>query len=237
MQKPVIPNHIAIIMDGNGRWAKKKGLPRIKGHFEGSKTVRRVVEACIELKVRYITLYAFSTENWKRSKREIGALMGLLNNFLNSELNNMMKKGIKFKVIGDISLFSPGLRKKIISGEKHTKDNTGLTLVLALNYGSRAEILNAVREIADKCLKGDIKPQTIDEDVFKRHLYTKDIPDPDLLIRTSGEIRLSNFLLWQCSYTEFYFTEVLWPDFGKDDLMEAIMEYSRRERRYGKERA
>jgi len=224
-------------MDGNGRWAKKKGLPRIKGHYEGAKSVRRIVEACVELKLKYLTLYAFSTENWKRGKSEVHALMRLLNRFLRFELKNMMKNRIKFRVIGDISLFPPDLKKNIISAEDQTKANAGLTLVLALNYGSRAEILKAVREIAVKCRKGDIQPQAIDEAVFQRHLYTDGIPDPDLLIRTSGEVRLSNFLLWQCSYTEFCFTGVLWPDFGKQELLEAVKEYYNRERRYGKERA
>ncbi|MCK9555816.1 isoprenyl transferase [bacterium] len=237
MQKLKVPDHIAIIMDGNGRWAKKKGLPRIKGHYEGAKSVRRIVEACVELKLKYLTLYAFSTENWKRGKSEVHALMRLLNRFLRFELKNMMKNRIKFRVIGDISLFPPDLKKNIISAEDQTKANEGLTLVLALNYGSRAEILKAVREIAVKCRKGDIQPQAIDEAVFQRHLYTDGIPDPDLLIRTSGEVRLSNFLLWQCSYTEFCFTGVLWPDFGKQELLEAVKEYYNRERRYGKERA
>ncbi|MBN2189804.1 MAG: isoprenyl transferase [Candidatus Aureabacteria bacterium] len=237
MQKLEVPDHIAIIMDGNGRWAKRKGLPRIKGHFEGSKSVRRIVEVCVELNVKYLTLYAFSTENWKRRKSEVHALMRLLNRFLASELKNMMKNSIRFRVIGDVSLFPPDLRKNIISVESRTKSNSGLTLVLALNYGSRPEIVRAAREIAVECLKGDIQPQAIDEAVFQKHLYTDGIPDPDLLIRTSGEVRLSNFLLWQCSYTEFYFTGVLWPDFGKKELIEAITEYCDRERRYGKERA
>lgn len=237
MQRLEVPDHIAIIMDGNGRWAKKKGLPRIKGHFEGSKSVRRIVEVCVDLNVKYLTLYAFSTENWKRRKSEVHALMRLLNRFLDSELKNMMKNNIRFRVIGDVSSFPPDLRKNIISVESRTKSNSGLTLVLALNYGSRQEIVRASREIAVECLKGDIQPQAIDEAVFQKHLYTDGIPDPDLLIRTSGEVRLSNFLLWQCSYTEFYFTGVLWPDFGKKELIEAITAYCNRERRYGKERA
>ncbi len=236
MDKITIPEHIAIIMDGNGRWAKKRGLPRVKGHYEGAKGVRGIVESCSEIGVKYLTLYAFSTENWKRPKTEIWALMALLKRFLKAELKTMMKNDIRFKTIGDIKKLPADVYAEINSVTEKTANNKGLTFILALSYGSRAEIVKAARSIAKECVKGKIKPASIDESVFEKHLDTCDIPDPDLLIRTSGEMRISNFLLWQLSYAEFYITDVLWPDFDKKELKKAVREYSKRERRFGETR-
>lgn len=237
MDKMNLPQHIAIIMDGNGRWAKKRSLPRIKGHYEGAKAVRVIVESCAEIGVKYLTLYAFSTENWKRPRVEIRALMALLKRFLKSELKTMMKNNIRFKTIGDIKKLPTDVCNEINSVTEKTALNKGLTLILALSYGSRPEIVKAARSIAKECVEGKINPSAIDESVFERHLDTCDIPDPDLLIRTSGEMRISNFLLWQLSYAEFYITDVLWPDFDKKELKKALREYSKRERRFGETRA
>ena len=237
MDKIIIPEHIAIIMDGNGRWAKKRGFPRIKGHYEGAKSVRVIVESCADLGIKYLTLYAFSTENWKRPGTEIRALMVLLKRFLKSEFKTMVKNDIRFKTIGDIKKLPPDVHDEINSVTEKTALNKGLTLILALSYGSRPEIVKAARSIAKDCVEGKINPSAIDESVFEKHLDTCDIPDPDLLIRTSGEMRISNFLLWQLSYAEFYITDVLWPDFDKKELKKAIREYSKRERRFGKTRA
>ncbi|MCE5300594.1 MAG: isoprenyl transferase [Spirochaetia bacterium] len=228
-----IPVHLAVIMDGNGRWAKKRNMPRFMGHVEGAKSVRAVTEACVELGIKYLTFYAFSTENWKRPKKEIGFLMKLLNNYIDSEFSTMMKNNVRFHTIGDISRLPGGLAKKLEETKKKTSKNTGLNLILALNYGSRMEILAAVRQVADDVKNGRLSPDALDEKAITERLYTKGMPDPDLMIRTSGEMRISNFLLWQLAYSELYVTRVLWPDFRKKELLKALKEYSGRERRYG----
>jgi len=229
-----LPEHVAIIMDGNGRWAKKKGNQRIFGHKNGVKAVRDVVEGAAELGVKYLTLYAFSTENWGRPKQEIDALMGLLVSTIESEADTLIKNNVRLMTIGD----TDGLPKNVSFNLKKlidiTSDNTGLSLVLALNYSARWEILNAVRNIVLDNGKKDIKPEDIDDKFFESYLNTKEIPDPDLLIRTSGEYRISNFLIWQIAYTELYFTDVLWPDYRKPDLYKGILDYQKRERRFGK---
>ncbi len=222
-----IPTHIAIIMDGNGRWAKKRMLPRIYGHREGVKRVREIVRACGELGVQYLTLFTFSTENWKRPKREVDELMQMLSKLVKEEEEELVKNNVKFKMIGR----EKGLPEEVVRGikelEKKTEKNTGLNLVLAINYSGRAEIVDAVNKIIKENAKN------IDEEKFKKFLYLSQIPDPDLLIRTGGEIRISNFLLWQIAYTELYFTKTLWPDFTKKELIKAIEDFSNRERRFG----
>ncbi len=228
-----IPQHIAIIMDGNGRWAKARGRLRIAGHRAGIKSVREVVQACGEWGVKYLTLYSFSVENWKRPRSEVSALMSLLKRFLRSELAELMKNGVRLQTIGRTTDLPLPIRRELQSVIRETKDNKGLTLVLALSYGGRAEIIDAVQEIAKEVLKGDLKLEKIDESVLASHLYTRDIPDPELLIRTSGEMRVSNFLLWQISYSEIWVTETLWPDFNRDELWKAIEDYSKRNRRFG----
>lgn len=228
-----LPVHIAIIMDGNGRWAKKRNLPRIFGHKEGAKSVRAVTEAAAEIGIKYLTLYAFSTENWKRPEKEVEFLMGLLQDHLEKELPIMIKNNIKLLTIGDISRLPLGARKKLDEVKKKTSKNTGLKLILALNYGSKAEITSAVRKIAAQVKKGAISVNSISDKIIAKNLYTKDIPDPELLIRTSGEMRVSNFLLWQIAYSEIYITGVLWPDFRKKELLAALREFYRRERRFG----
>ena len=231
---PVVkPRHVAIIMDGNGRWAQQRGLPRLAGHAEGVKSVEAVVRACREADVHYLTLYAFSTENWSRAPDEVAGLMRLLQKFLRSHTAEMHKHGIRLRVIGrmdDLPLaVRNALRRTIQSTSKHTAGE----LILALSYGGRDEIARAAREIARKAADGAIQPGAVDEALVAAHLYAPDVPDPDLLIRTSGELRLSNFLLWQASYAELYFTNVLWPDFREADFREALQEYSRRHRRFG----
>jgi undecaprenyl diphosphate synthase len=232
-KKTEIPVHIAIIMDGNGRWAKKRNLPRIFGHREGAKSVREITTACAELGVKYLTLYAFSTENWKRPENEIKFLFNLLDDYLVKERKTLVKNNIKFRVIGDIKKLPSKIIKKIVYNERITKNNTGLNLILALNYGARSEIINAVNKIANDVKSGKIKKNKITEELFNNYLYTKGIPDPDLLIRTSGEMRVSNFLLWQIAYSEIYVTKTLWPDFRKKELLKAINEFNKRERRFG----
>jgi undecaprenyl diphosphate synthase len=217
-----LPKHIAIIMDGNGRWAKQQGEDRIFGHHSGVTAVRESVEACAELGINYLTLYAFSTENWNRPKEEVNALMELLVNTISGETANLQKNNIKLTAIGDLNSI------------KETENNQRLTLILALSYSSKWEILKAINEIANEVSQGNIKPDTIDEEIFRKHLCTANIPDPELMIRTSGEHRISNFLLWQLAYAEFYFTEKLWPDFKRDDLYKAIIDFQNRERRFGK---
>lgn len=229
-----IPDHIAVIMDGNGRWAKKKGAARIFGHKNAIKAVRDTVEGCAELGVKYLTLYAFSTENWGRPKVEVDALMELLIDSLRKELSTLMKNNIRLETIGDIG----GLPSKCVtaleSDVKASQDNSGLTLILALNYSGRAELAKAVTNIANKIEMGELRSSKINESTLASNLDTAGYPDPELLIRTSGELRLSNFLLWQLAYTELYFTNVLWPDFRKKHLIEALEEYNKRERRFGK---
>ena len=228
------PKHLAIIMDGNGRWAKKQGLLRAYGHEKGVQTVRQVVEYCVEHCIPYLTLFAFSTENWKRPALEVKALMELLVKFLKKEVDNLHKNNVRLKTIGNLDRFPPKPREALLASIDKLKNNTGLTLTLALNYGAREEILTAIKEIAAKVKEGTLIANTITETTLQEHLYTYDLPDVDLLIRTSGEERISNFLLWQIAYAELYFTEVLWPDFTKKHLEEALSNYQNRERRFGK---
>ncbi len=229
-----LPRHIAIIMDGNGRWAKKRGLPRIEGHRNGIKSVREIVEACGELGIKILTLYTFSTENWRRPRREVSGLMRLLVRTTNNEINDLVEKNVKLIVSGDLSSFPKYARNTVLKAVDKTKDNTGLILNLALGYGGREELIRAVRKIANEVREGKLDPERIDQHKIQENLYTAGLPDPDLLIRTSGEFRVSNFLLWQIAYTEFYITTVLWPDFRKKHLYRAIEDYLGRERRFGK---
>ena len=229
-----IPSHIAIIMDGNGRWAKEKGLPRIAGHKEGINSVRDITRVCGEIGVKYLTLYTFSTENWNRPKKEVNALMSLLLSTIKIEIKELHKKNVKFSTIGNLSFLPKKTESGLKDGIDLTKNNNGLNLILALNYGSRQEIIDSVIDIANRVKSGEIDIDHINETLFSSFLYTKNIPDPDLLIRTSGELRISNFLLWQCAYTEMYLTNTFWPSFREDDLFKAILNYQNRERRYGK---
>jgi undecaprenyl diphosphate synthase len=231
--KTNLPRHIAIIMDGNGRWAQNHSLGRIAGHRKGAESVRKVVEACRRIGISCLTLYAFSSENWSRPEREVNALMTLLEKYLKSEVKVMMKNNIRLRTIGDTAALPQKVRTILGDTIEKTAGNTDMTLILALNYGSHDEILEAVRKLAEQASQGKIDAAEITEERFSEYLYTKGIPDPDLLIRTSGEYRLSNFLMWQMAYTEFYFTDTLWPDFREEQLIEAILEYQRRERRFG----
>ena len=228
-----IPNHVAIILDGNGRWAKKRLLPRNLGHKAGAKAVEDICEDAWNLGIKYLTVYAFSTENWKRPEDEVNALMRLLRNYLVDCIERSNKNNMRVRVIGEKSGLSPDIRDSIEKLEKITEKNTGLNFTIAINYGSRDEITRAVRNIAGRVASGEIAPDSIDMNMISESLDTKGVPDPDLLIRTSGEERLSNFLLWQLAYTEFYFTDVLWPDFDKKELERAIEKYNGRERRFG----
>lgn len=228
-----IPQHVAIILDGNGRWAKSKGMPRNYGHAQGSKNVERICEDAYRMGVKYLTVYAFSTENWSRPQDEVDALMKLLRNYMKTCLKTAAKNDMKVRVLGDISRLDEDIRSRIQELTEATKDNGGLNFQIAINYGSRDEILRAVRRLAEDCVEGRLAPAQIDEAAFESYLDTHDIPDPDLLIRTSGELRLSNYLLWQLAYTEFYFTDVPWPDFTKEELAKAIEHYNARDRRYG----
>ena len=228
-----LPRHIAIIMDGNGRWARKKLLNRIKGHEKGIGAVRSVVETCRELGIAYLTLYAFSVENWQRPKSEVNALMRLLENYLIKEQANLIKNGIRLKAIGNLDRLPPGVKKTLDGVIERTKDLGNMTLILALSYGARWEIVEAALKLAEEISKNRIKPGEVTDDVFAGFLSTASIPDPDLLIRTSGELRISNFLLWQVAYSELYVTPTLWPDFTKEDLLKAIESYQKRERRFG----
>ena len=234
IQRGGLPQHIAVIMDGNGRWAKERGLPRIAGHREGIKAVRDVVEACGELGVKVLTLYTFSTENWRRPEDEVSALMNLLIRTLRKEVEELIQNNVRLVTLGDIDRLPEHARKGMMEGIEATRENTGLVLSLALNYGGREEILHAVRRIAEDVRKEKIAPDAIDIQTIHDRLYTADFPDPDLMIRTSGEFRISNFLLWQAAYTEIHITDVRWPDFRRKDLYEAIRDYQSRERRFGK---
>ena len=229
-----LPDHIAIIMDGNGRWAKKKGFLRNIGHQNGAKTVREIVEVCAEINVKFLTLYAFSTENWNRPKFEVDLLMKLLISSLKKELKTLQKNNIKLATIGNLDSLPDKVSKELNDVVEKTKDNTRLTLTLALSYGSREELIKTIKEISLKVKNNLISPENIDKSVINNHLYTRNLPDVDLLIRTSGEQRISNFLLWQIAYAELYFTDTLWPDFNKENLFEAILNYQNRERRFGK---
>ncbi len=228
-----VPRHVAIILDGNGRWARAKGMPRNYGHAQGSKNVERICEEAWRMGIKYLTVYAFSTENWSRPKDEVDALMKLLRNYMKTCLKTAAKNDMKVRVIGDKTRLDEDIRSRIAELEEATKNNGGLNFQIALNYGSRDEIVRAVRKIARDAKDGKLEPESITPEVISSYLDTHDIPDPDLLIRTSGEERLSNFLLWQLAYSEFYFTDVRWPDFTKEELMKAIEQYNSRDRRYG----
>jgi undecaprenyl diphosphate synthase len=229
-----LPKHIAIIMDGNGRWAKQKGNPRVFGHKNGILAVRDTVEAAAEIGIQYLTLYAFSTENWKRPRTEIDALMSLLVSTINKETKTLLENNVRLRIIGDIGSMPSSVSHQLKGAIEKTNNNTGLTLILALSYSSTWEILNAVKGIAADIEQGKIESSKIDKNFFEKYLTTSDFPDPELLIRTSGEYRLSNFLLWQIAYTELYFTPTLWPDFRRENLFQAILDYQNRERRFGK---
>ncbi len=229
----LVPRHIAIIMDGNGRWAKARGLPRIAGHRRGAEAARRTVIAAAELGVPYLTLFGFSSENWKRPSGEIHDLMSLLRHYLRGEIAELHRNGVRLKVIGELGKLDPDIISLIEHAEAMTGDNTRIDLTIALSYGARAEIVAAVREVARQVASGSLAVHAIDEACFARHLFTAALPEPDLVIRTSGEQRISNFLLWQSAYSEFVFTKTLWPDFSKSDLQQAIDEFCGRERRYG----
>ena len=228
-----LPKHIAIIMDGNGRWAKKRFLPRIAGHRAGVKTVDRIVTICRKIGIKALTLYSFSEENWSRPKNEINALMEILKRYLKKELDRMLKEDIRCNTIGTIDNLPLSAQKIIQDAKERTKNSKGMVLTLALSYGSRSEIVDAVREIASDIKKNKISVEDITLGLFQSYLYTKDLPEPDLLIRTSGELRISNFLLYQIAYAELYFTDLLWPDFKEDDLLKAVIEFQARERRFG----
>ena len=228
-----VPQHIAIILDGNGRWAKAKGMPRNYGHAQGSKNVERICEEAWRMGIKYLTVYAFSTENWSRPDSEVAALMKLLRNYMKTCLKTAEKNDMKIRVIGDIDPLDDDIKRRIRELEEATVDNGGLNFTIALNYGSRDEIVRASRKMAEDCAEGRLDPESIDETVFESYLDTHGIPDPDLMIRTSGEQRLSNYLLWQLAYSEFYFTDVPWPDFTKEELEKAVEEYNHRHRRFG----
>ncbi|MGV8079900.1 MAG: isoprenyl transferase [Syntrophales bacterium] len=228
-----LPGHIAVIMDGNGRWAKQHALGRIAGHRKGAEAVRATVRTCREIGVRHLTLYAFSVENWMRPAREVSALMDLLVDYLQSESRELQERGIRLQTIGNTAALREPVKRFLRETMEATKENREMVLILALSYGGRDEILEAARALAGKCTAGLLSPEDISKEAFEDHLQTAGIPDPDLLIRTSGEFRISNFLLWQMAYTEFYFTDVLWPDFDRSELLKAIAAYQQRERRFG----
>jgi undecaprenyl diphosphate synthase len=227
------PRHVAVIMDGNGRWAKERGLPRIQGHKQGVNTASEIVEASIEAGIKYLTLYAFSLENWKRPRTEIKSLMSILKGFLKENLSKLDEKNIRFIPIGRLENLTKGIQKLLISAKEKTASNTGLNLVLALSYGSRTEIVDGVKSFVKDVMNNETKLDDLNEETFSEYLYTKDVPDPDMVIRTSGEMRLSNFLLYQASYAEIWVTDVYWPDFHKDIFIKALDDYASRSRRYG----
>jgi len=229
-----LPHHVAIIMDGNGRWAKEKGQDRLFGHYSGVESVRNIVEGCAELGIGYLTLYAFSTENWDRPKDEVTGLMELLVQTIRKEVTELNKNNIRLSVIGNTEMLPQSAQDELNEAVEELKNNSGMTLVMALSYSSRWEILNAVKNIGKEIKEGRLDPLQITDEVFKEHLCTASIPDPELMIRTSGEYRISNFLLYQLAYSELYFTDVLWPDFRKENLYEALLDYQNRERRFGK---
>ena len=228
-----IPNHVAIILDGNGRWAKAKGMPRNYGHVQGAKTVETICEVAYKMGIQYLTVYAFSTENWNRPQDEVAALMKLLRNYMKTCLKTAEQNHMCVKVLGEKSRLDEDIQKRIAELEEATKNNDGLHFQIAINYGGRDELVRAARKMAEKVAEGTLKPEEITEDCFKQYLDTAGIPDPDLLIRTCNEQRISNFLLWQLAYTEFYFTPVPWPDFTKEELVKAVEAYNHRDRRYG----
>jgi len=228
-----LPKHVAIIMDGNGRWAQRRGLPRAAGHRAGVEALRRVVAACKDLGIEYLTVFAFSTENWKRPGEEVDALMSLAVEYFNREIDVLRARGVRIRVIGDMSGLPGPVREAATRAAQETAGNSTLNLTIALNYGGRMEICRAARELASAVKSGEMNPEDITEDVFASRLYAPDIPDPDLLIRPSGEMRISNFLLWQCAYTEMWFSSVLWPDFSAEHLKQAVEDFRRRQRRFG----
>ena len=229
-----LPAHIAVIMDGNGRWAAQHGKERIFGHQQGVESVRKVIEAAAELGIKYLTLYAFSTENWERPDDEVSALMGIMVQSLNNETDTLKKNNVRLTAIGDLGRLADDVRARLSETIDVTSQSTGLTLLVALSYSSRWEIADAARKIADDVAGGRLKIESIGENEFEKHLSTHGVPDPDLMIRTSGELRISNFLLWQLAYSELYFTDKLWPDFGKEEFYDAIIDFQKRERRFGK---
>ena len=230
----MLPHHVAVIMDGNGRWAKKMGRPRVYGHRSGVKSVKQTTEAAAEIGLEFLTLYAFSTENWERPKIEVNALMTLLVETIKREVRTLMDNNVQLKAIGDLSKLPSKACKSLLEGIEMTSQNDGLTLTLALNYSSRSDMTSAVQKIAQKVASGEVDPKDVDENMISAHLSTNYMPDPELLIRTSGEHRISNYLLWEISYAELYFTDIHWPDFGKEDFYRAIFEFQNRERRFGK---
>lgn len=229
----VIPQHVAIILDGNGRWAKSKGMPRHYGHVRGAKNLETICRDAWNMGIKYLTVYLFSTENWKRSKEEVDGLMDLFRSYTKTCKATARKNNMKVRVLGDPAALAPDLQKSLVELVESSKENTGLNFQIAINYGSRDEMVRAIRKLAGDCVDGKVKPDAINEALFSSYLDTREVPDPDLLIRTSGEQRLSNYLLWQLAYTEFYFTEVPWPAFNKEELWKAIEKYNSRERRYG----
>lgn len=230
-KKPLakVPFHVAIVMDGNGRWAQARGLPRLAGHRAGTENIRRVLEGCVEYGIKMLTIWAFSTENWGRPEQEVRGLMLILEQVIDRELNELHKQGVQLRHIGRLEGISEKLQRKVRHAIELTKDNQRLTLNVAFNYGGRPEILDAVKRV----IADGVRPEEVDGELFSQYLYTSGLPDPDLIIRTSGEYRISNFLLWQGAYSEYYFTATLWPDFGKEELYEALVDYSQRERRFG----
>lgn len=234
LEKDRLPRHVAIIMDGNGRWAQRRSLGRVEGHKRGREAVETVVETCREIGIDYVTLYAFSTENWQRPPTEVRALMALLQRYLRSELPQMIRKNVRLRAVGDLDRLPAKVRDSLDNVMTATRNNTGLTVILALSYGAREEIIQATRTLALAVQRGELAPQDITEQHFTQALWTADIPDPDFLIRTSGEFRLSNFLLWQLAYTELYVTDTLWPDFTRDEFLRALANYQNRERRFGR---
>jgi len=227
------PKHIAVIMDGNGRWARQRGLPRSRGHLEGANSAKQCVEACLDIGVEYLTLYTFSTENWRRPKEEIDTLMGLLQKFLKDYTTDLRKRSVRLEAIGRLQEIPPGVQRQLRESIQATADGKSLTTILAVNYSGRTEIVDATKKIVEEVIAGRLAKDDIDADIFQKSLYTHNWPDPDLFIRTSGEMRISNFLLWQLSYTEIYVTQKLWPDFRKEDLIEAVQVFRRRNRRFG----
>ena len=228
-----IPQHVAIILDGNGRWAKSKGMPRTYGHTQGAKNVEVICEEAYRMGIKYLTVYAFSTENWKRPQTEVDTIMKLLRNYMKTCLNIAEKNDMKIRVLGDKTRLDEDIRNRIAELEEATKNNNGLNFQIALNYGSRDEMIRAMKSLAKDCVDGKVQPEDITEELYENYLDTHGIPDPDLMIRTSGELRLSNYLLWQLAYSEFYFTDVPWPDFNKEELMKAVEQFNKRDRRFG----
>ncbi len=229
-----LPSHVAIIMDGNGRWARQRGLDRVFGHQQGVVALREIIETAAEIGIKYLTLYAFSTENWGRPDEEVNALMSIMIQSLNKETDTLLKNNIRLNTIGDVERLAEDVRARLFETLRVTSGCTGLTLVVALSYSSRWEILEATRKLAKEVSNGTLSPENINDEKFEKYLTTYGIPDPELMIRTSGELRISNFLLWQLAYAELYFTEILWPDFGRDEFYKAIIDYQKRERRFGK---